>query len=205
MVKESYLRHKIKVGGVDLDNIIWSKFNQNPIVAAVRDEKQLNDAIKSPCEVIFILKSNIMNFKQKIRAVKESNKIVFIHIDMIEGLGSDHAALEFICKDDKPHGIITTRSNLIKYSKALGLCTIQRFFLIDSLSLNTAISMAKENQPDAVEIMPGIIPSVIEKIKENILSPIITGGMISTKDDVINALKAGAFAVSVSKNDIWDM
>lgn len=50
-----------------------------------------------------------------------------------------------------------------------------------------------------VEIMPGIMPEIIERLKIEIKIPIIAGGLISDKKDIIAALSAGADAVSTTK------
>ena len=45
-----------------------------------------------------------------------------------------------------------------------------------------------------VEIMPGIMPEIIERLKIEIKIPIIAGGLISDKKDIIAALSVGADA-----------
>ena len=61
-------------------------------------------------------------------------------------------------------------------------------------------------RPDAVEIMPGIIPRVIKRIKSEIPEiPIIAGGLIESKEDIMDVLKSGGIAVSTSKESLWDI
>lgn len=181
------------------------KLSINPIIAAIHNEKELKKALKSPCEVIFLLNSTIINIQDIVQKVKTSNKIIYIHTDLIQGLSKDNTALEYIVKNIQPDGIITTKNNLIKYANELGLFTIQRLFIIDSLSLETGIQSIKKNKPNAIEIMPGIMPTVIDNILKKINIPIITGGLISTKEHVINSLKAGAIGVSTSNEAVWYM
>jgi glycerol uptake operon antiterminator len=57
--------------------------------------------------------------------------------------------------------------------------------------------------PKAVEIMPGIVPSMIELILKKTNVPVIAGGLISKKEHVIDAIKAGATGVSTSSEKIW--
>ena len=66
--------------------------------------------------------------------------------------------------------------------------------------MNKQVSLAN---PDMVEIMPGIMPEIIEKIKSELKLPLIAGGLISEKKDVIAALAAGADAVSTTKIGLW--
>ena len=77
--------------------------------------------------------------------------------------------------------------------------------MIDSLSFESGIKMVDNYKPDFVEVMPGIIPRAISELKEKIAPPIIAGGMITQKSDVIQALKAGAIAVSTSKRELWSL
>jgi hypothetical protein len=104
-----------------------------------------------------------------------------------------------------PDGIISTRSGLIRRAQALGLLTIQRGFLIDSMSMRSLLAQAETNRPDFIEILPGIIPSIIQEIVEKTSVPVIAGGLIRNKQDVLQALRAGVTAVSTTAPDVWDM
>lgn len=183
----------------------YSKIHNNPIIAAVNDINKLDKAINSPSEIIFLLTGNIFNLGDIVRKVKEENKSIYIHLDLLDGFSKDIFALKYIAKHIKPDGIITTKSNLIKCAKDLNLFTIQRLFILDSLSLNTGINSLKSTKPDAVEILPGIMDKITKKIHKETKVPVITGGLIMDKDDVINSLKAGAIGISSSEEDIWDM
>ena len=71
--------------------------------------------------------------------------------------------LDYVAEYWKPTGIITTKSHIVKMANELGLKTIQRIFLIDRAAIKKGIEMVKSCQPDAVEILPGIIPKVIDQ------------------------------------------
>ena len=68
-------------------------------------------------------------------------------------------------------------------------------------NVNKQVELA---QPDMIEIMPGIMPEIIEKLKNEIKLPLIAGGLISDTKDVIAALSAGADAVSTTKEELWN-
>ncbi|MFZ7120902.1 MAG: glycerol-3-phosphate responsive antiterminator [Eubacteriaceae bacterium] len=177
----------------------------SPIIPACRSEEQFADSLSSNAKVIFVLESNINNFKERVNAIKSSNKYAFVHFDLISGFSQDNEALKYVVDICQPHGIITTRKNLINCGKKLGLYTIQRMFLIDTTSISSAINMARQTKPDAIEILPGIAPKVIMAMKNKIDIPIITGGLITNKKEINNALKAGAVGVSVSKKAMWEL
>jgi glycerol uptake operon antiterminator len=129
--------------------------------------------------------------------------MVFVHMEMVAGLGKDQAALEFIKTEMGSDGIITTKPNLVQAAKQLGLLTVQRLFILDSLSVQTGLKILQGNHPDLMEIMPGIIPKIIPEIKRHSQAPIIAGGMVSTKEEIIELLKCGAMAVSTSREQLW--
>ena len=82
---------------------------------------------------------------------------------------------------------------------------IQRVFILDSLSLRSLFAQLENSHPDFVEILPGIIPDVIREITEKTSVPLIAGGLIRSKQDVIQALQAGVIAVSTSCEEVWKM
>jgi len=182
----------------------WDRIHNSPVIAAVGDMDKLDKAIDSPCEIVFLLTGNIFTLATFVRKIKEHDMIVFIHLDLLEGFSRDHIALEYIAKEIRPDGIITTKGNLIRQAKELNLFAIQRCFILDSLSVESALRSLKKYKPDAVEIMPGILPRITERISKEVRIPVITGGLIELKSDVIDGLKAGAVGVSTSNQEIWE-
>ena len=177
----------------------------HPIISAISEIEKLDELIDSPSEIVFLLKGSILNIEENVKKLKDNNKIVFIHIDLIDGLSKDVSALEFISKNVKPDGVISTKPNLIKYAKTLNLLTIQRLFIIDSIALESGISSIKSTKPDAVEILPGIMPRIISEIKQETRIPVIAGGLIKEKKEVIDSLNAGANGISTTNKDVWYM
>lgn len=186
-------------------NEFYNRLQVNPIIAAIKDRRQLERAIESPCEIIFVLKSDIFNIRSIVDQVKAADKGVYLHVDLIDGLSKDSLALKYIHENIKPDGIITTKTNLVKVSKGLDMFVIQRFFILDHLSLDTGIHSIETIKPNAVEILPGVMPKIAKTFVNKTRVPVITGGLIMDKEDVMNSLKAGAQGISTSKEEIWYM
>jgi len=174
----------------------------NRVIAAVKDFDSLEKVIQSRCQIIFVLHGNIINIADIVLQLKRSGKLVLVHIDLIDGLSSREVAVDYIAKNTKADGIISTRPNIIKSAQNYDLLTVQRFFVLDSLALNN-ISKQLSNSVDAIEILPGIIPKIIRTLTTSVGKPIIAGGLINEKEDIIDALKAGASAISSSNQHIW--
>lgn len=186
-------------------NIIIERIEENPIIAAVRDEKDLDAAIDSQVTTIFLLHADIFNIQRLVDRIRENGKSALIHIDFLEGIGRDNKAVDYIAEVIRPDGIISTKSSHIKYAREKGIFTIQRFFIVDSLSYDTTIKTVMSVQPDMIEIMPGIMPSVLRRISRKLSLPVIAGGLIESKQDIMEIVKAGALGASTGKKDLWSL
>lgn len=178
---------------------------RNPVIPALKNETYLEEAIESSSEIVFVIMANIMNIKDIVCRLKKAEKIVYVHIDMIDGISSSNNGVEYIIKEVKPDGIITTKHNIVAFANKNGIKVIQRFFVLDSFSLENTIAHIKENKPSAVEILPGLMPKIIKKINNSVKVPVITGGLVTEKEDIINALAAGAVGVSTTYKNIWEI
>lgn len=185
--------------------LLYDQIQNNPIIAAVGNEEELSLALDSDCRVVFLLMGNVMDVGGLTRRVHASGKLCVIHLDLIEGFSSKEIAVDAIFQATQAEGIISTRGALIKRAKQLGMAAVQRGFMLDSRSLNSFEQQIALSKPDFVEILPGLLPKVIAQLKERISSPIIAGGFIHEKEDVIAALQAGALAVSASSPKIWSV
>lgn len=174
-----------------------------PVVTAVKDYNGLELALETESQVVFILFGNITDIANIVRKVKQKSKIAIVHVDLIEGLGSKEIAAKFIKYNTQADGIISTKANIISAAKDLGLITVQRFFLIDSLSLKNVIKYIESGHADTYEVLPGGMYKIITKLSTIATVPLIAGGLISDKEDVIAALGAGATAISSTDTGIW--
>lgn len=176
---------------------------ENPVIAAIRSPEDLEDVLGSKVQIVFVLYGSILTLSDICLKLTEARKTVFVHMDMIEGLKGDASGVEFVRKAANPFGIVSTKTNIIKYAKQMHLGTILRIFLVDSHSLKTGIKNVLETNPDAVEIMPGIACKAIAELEKQISVPVIAGGLIDNKDQVYEILSGGAVAISTSKRDLW--
>ncbi len=132
-------------------------------------------------------------------------KVVLLHFDLLHGLSADADAVAFVTRRWRADGIITTRPQVIAAASRLGVTTIQRIFALDSLALQTGIQLARQNQPSAIEVLPGIVPRAITQLVAALSQPVIAGGLVQDAGDVSAALGAGAQAVSTSREALWAM
>lgn len=172
-----------------------------PVIAAVKNDDGLKRALDSSCSVIFILYGTILNISALVCQVKQANKLAFVHADLVEGLTTRDIAADFLACNTKADGLISTRPNLIHRAKELGLITIQRFFLIDSLAFENVLHQS--SNADVIDILPATMPRVISRLVPQINQPIIASGLLMDKQDIMAALSAGAIAVSTTCEPLW--
>ena len=179
-------------------------FREHPIIASIRNDLDFEYALNSKTAALFILYGDIFNLPLIMKKCKEYNKLVFLHMDLIKGIGRDREGIMYLAKKELCNGIVTTKNNLVNVAKKEGIIAIQRLFLLDSAALKTGEQLLKGNQPDAVEILPGIAaPYFIEHIYKELLCPVIAGGLISNKSEIKELLRKGVMAVSTSIKELW--
>lgn len=184
-------------------NDFYNRISINPIIASIHELEKLDSALDSTCEIIFLLSGNIFNLKEISNKIRRKGKGVYICVDCIDGFSKDTWGLEYIVKNIYPDGILSAKQNLISLSKDMGVFTIQRLFISDSNSLKKAMCCLKSNRPHAVELLPGIMPHIIEYIVQNTKLPLIASGLIRDKDDLTKSFKSGAKAIASSKEEVW--
>ncbi|CAJ1003830.1 MULTISPECIES: glycerol-3-phosphate responsive antiterminator [Bacillales] len=176
---------------------------EHQTIAAVQAEADVDDAINSDVNIVFLLTGSIFNVKELVDRIKQAGKCVFLHMEFIEGIAPDKSGVAYVAQYIAPTGIISTRSNLIRVAKEMGLMAIQRIFLIDRNAVIKGIKVVEQSMPDAVEVMPGVMPRVIREMTDLTPLPIIAGGLVGTKQEIDDALAAGALAVSVGTKELW--
>ena len=160
----------------------------SPIIAAIKDDEGLKKCKESDSQVIFILYGDICSISDIVNEVKTSGKIAMVHIDLINGLSSKEIAVDFIKKYTEADGIITTKPAL---------------FVIDSMAYENIEKQLRAARPDLIEILPALMPKVVKRICKMSSTPVIAGGLVSEKEDIMELLDAGVTSVSSTNTDIW--
>ncbi len=180
-------------------------FRNNPIIPAVKTEEDIKEAVNTDNEIIFILTSTITTIPDMVKKIKDSGKLAFVHFDLVDGLARSVHALDYLADATNTDGIITTKTTLVKAARERNIFVVQRFFILDSLSIESGFKAIKDYKPDAIEILPGLMPKVIKQFSDSTSTPVIAGGLITDREDIMAALNAGACSVSTTRYDTWYM
>ena len=181
----------------------------NPVIAAVKNDAGLQAAVEmEEIQVIFVLYGDVCTIPEILERIKAAGKKAMVHIDLIAGLSAKEISVEFIARQTRADGIITTKPALVRRAKELGIFAVLRFFVIDSLALKNIENLEMQcgtSRPDFIEVLPGVMPKVLGRIAQVSRIPMIAGGLITEKEDVIAALSVGAIAVSSTYQDVWKL
>lgn len=175
----------------------------NGIIPALRNSNDLSLALDLGLPAAILLKGDIFDL-EKIRQQAQDKIAILLHLDLIDGVGRDKAGLAYLAQNFGITGIVSTRSNLIKDARSLGLFSILRLFILDSAAYTTGLNLLNSLHPDAVEMLPGVaVPYVKQDLKRDIKIPVIASGLIRTPQTIQEVLDAGASAISTSQTGLW--
>ncbi|WP_313998331.1 glycerol-3-phosphate responsive antiterminator [uncultured Paenibacillus sp.] len=189
----------------DSHEAFFRGLDRHRMIASIKEPKHIETALalRDRLSGVFLLTGHIGVLKGYVDLFNEHRVPVFLHLEKIGGLSTDYHGLDYLAKVIKPAGIITTKTNVAKNAKKLGLITIQRFFLVDTEGLENIAKSLCQIEPDMIELMPARIPEMIGMVKSFTSLPIITGGLLFERSQAQECLDNGANAVSSSNPELW--
>lgn len=186
-----------------------NKIEASPIIAAVKNDSELERCLKTDVEVVFTIYGDVCTIPEITKKIKAAGRIAMVHLDLVAGLTQKEISIDYIRDKTCADGIITTRANLIRHAKERGLATVLRYFVLDSMAIDNIHKLALQgysSQPDVIEILPGtLVPKVVKRICAMSRVPVVAGGLIQDREDVMNMLDNGVIAISTSCPDVWLM
>ncbi len=185
---------------MDFLNVLKEK----PVIAAFRDLSSLRMQNLDRIGILLILGGSLFDLPSIVETARRHDKLVFADIDLLKGIGKDAAGVRFLAQESRVDGIITTRGHLIKSAREMGLAGIQRIFILDSESLAGSLNAVQKFNPDAVDVLPGLIlPKIIQRIRLKISVPLIAAGLITQEQDIRDILSAGAVGISTTDQRLF--
>ena len=174
------------------------------VIPACRSEADFACALQlTQSPSLILLFGDINTLPGIIRRAEQAEKLLLIHLDLLEGLGRDRAGILFLSRLGVK-GLVTTKPQMGKMAQQEGMRVIQRMFLLDSESLRTGIHILKGFRPDAIEALPASTPAaVLAELQAATDVPILAGGLVRSMADVKQAVENGACAVSTSQRSLW--
>lgn len=185
--------------------VLLSLYQRHPIVAVVRHQVGWREALASPVSIIALRAGTLLDLPLYARQAKAAGKALFIYPELIEGLGRDTAAIEYLARVVDPSGIVSTKRQILQKAASLGLQTIYQIFMIDTQAFETGVKNAQHLDCDAVEVMPGALPNVVRDVCRLVGKPVVCAGLVRSAREVEELFQAGASAVATSSKTLWSL
>ena len=135
-----------------------------PVIAAVKNVEGIERCLESDVKIVFVLFGNLCSISGIVERVKEAGKMALVHIDLVEGLSAHEVAVDYIRKNTRADGIISTRLNMINRAKELSFYTVFRIFVLDSRAYQSIEKQRKQIRADFIEILPGVMPKIYRRL-----------------------------------------
>lgn len=170
---------------------------------ALSSFSMIKDFLKTDIKYCILVDFQLAELKDVILHIKEHDRKVLVHIDMIKGLMADEYGAIHLIQNYRVDGIISIKPKVISICKKRNIIGMQRIFLKDSISLKRSLEIIRKSKPDCLEILPAINTSIISYIKEELNCEVFSGGLISSEQQVQDCLSAGAIGITVSNPKLW--
>lgn len=129
---------------------------------------------------------------------------VMLHLDLINGLSTDEAAIHYVSMLGRIDGIITVKHHLTPVARRYGMLTVVRLFLQDSRAVERGLKVVAKSKPDAVELLPGIAAALVADQFKALGIPLIAGGLVHTPETTHKIIETGCEAVSTTDTKLWE-
>jgi glycerol uptake operon antiterminator len=173
------------------------------VIPAISNHQDLKKFLTLPHTYGILMNFQLAQLPELVKMMKDSQKKVLIHSELIKGLSSDESGAIYLIQTLGVDGIISSKPKVIEVCKKRKVIGIFRFFLKDTVSLNQSLDIARKIKPEYLEILPACCYDVIEKIKQDVSCKVLMGGLIHSKEQIKKCLSTGAIAVTVSNVDLW--
>ncbi len=180
---------------------------RQPVIPVVHEE-EADSALLADASLIFLQGIQLAELSTCVARLREgptAHTPVILHLDLLAGLSSDVAGLEYLAGLQMVDGIITVRSHLVAAARRFGLASILLVFLQDGRSVERGLHVIEQSRPDAIELVPGV--AALHEIPQfrSLTVPLIAGGLIRTPDLARQLLAEVFQAVSTSAAHLWGL
>lgn len=180
--------------------------NSFHIIPSIRKIRYLANALETNNEYILLSEIHIGNLKEMTEVCHQAGKKVIVNLDLIDGFQADTVGIKLLKQLFKVDAIMGRGSSKMNIAKSVGLTTIQRVILEDTIALESSIKFINESKSDMIELRPGLYGlKFLEDFKKVRDVPFILSGFVDQPELVKEAKKLGFFGVTTSYKELWNV
>jgi len=178
--------------------------NKLEIIPSVSELKHFKKALATDCSVIQPSGAHIGNLKPIIEECHRQGKKVLVNHELVGGLGNSKTAFKMLKQYYHADWIIGSSVSRIHMYQNMGMHSIYKVVLVDSISVENAIHSLKEIRFDAIELRPYYHAlEFLPKFREHFDGDYYIAGFVNTIEKAREAKKAGFRGVMTSTIDLW--
>lgn len=175
------------------------------VIPSVNNLRFLDQACNGDAPILFLTKTNICNLHGIVEPIHAAKKKAFVHLEFMNGFKADREGLKLLKNAYKVDGVVSANLHALFEANSLGLETIYRLFLVDSISLERSENVLKGAHFSGIEVLPAINAiEEVQDLKEKLPNEFLIAGGFVRKQEVINrAFHEGYTAVDTSDPTLW--
>ena len=175
-----------------------------PIIP-VLDQFPVDPSPLTSAGAVFIQGTTLGGLKSLVEATRVAapEAVILVHLDLVRGLSSDVAGMEFLCDLCPIDGITTIRHQLAEQGRRRGLIGIARFFLQDTRALERSSAVIAKSELDAVELLPAVAAASVGNTFAHLKTPRIAGGLVRDAATAEAVLASGCHAITSTNPMLW--
>ena len=174
------------------------------VIPSVREIRHLDKALAGKEEWILLSCAHIGNLRDLVVRCHQAGKKALVNYDLVGGLGSDKTAFHLMKNMFMLDGVMGSSNTKLTMSKRMGMGSIRRVALEDSLAVDHVLESMKETRCNVIELRPSYYAiQYLEYFQKKKDCMYIAGGFVDTKEMIDKAHKAGFSGVTTSCVDLW--
>ena len=175
-----------------------------PCCAAMTVEDQLDDALASRAQILFLLRGDAFELAATVRRIHDAGKLAAAHLDLLAGIRADQSGVAWLARAGAD-AIISSHGQLMPAIRSHNIVAIQRLLLVRRSHLQAAVGAISRSAPDIVEVLPGVILPDVAHLFPRLDVPLLAGGFVRTEAEARAIMRSGAIGVTTSWQPLWDL
>ncbi len=178
------------------------RLRRTPCCAAITEDNHLDSALTTHVPALFILRADGLELEPVVRRIHEAGKMVAVHLDLVDGIKPDRAAVTWLAKAGVD-AMISSHGQLMAAIRREGMIAIHRLLMTRRGAVESGLAAISRSGADLVEILPGVILPELPSLRAQVKVPLLAGGFIRDEARARAVLAAGAIAVTTSTEALW--
>lgn len=187
-----------------MDKSLAVRLTRHPVIATLYGAELIDDFIASEAEISIVANFELRRLQSVIKSLTDAKKYPIVNIDSCDGLSQDKGGVDYLAEIGAK-GLVSTRVATVQRAKKAGLVSIQKVFVTDRSTFPRSVSALEQSEPNLVQLMPAPMLPHIPAQYRKAMPPIVASGFVCGREDAVNAISAGAIAVSTSDKKLWKL